>query len=395
MHDINRLAQNIRDFRCQRRMTQGELADKLFVTTQNVSKWERGKSAPDVENLCKLAAALQVSVDALLGYCVPSEEGKVLLAVDGGGTKTEFVLFTESGQVLERLTLGGSNPNSVGMEKTLETLSEGVEKMLAVRSDLAAFYAGVAGCTNLEHQRTIRTYMKKRFPGMGFDIQSDILNVMHSAECGEKCITVICGTGSIVYVRTGEGMHRLGGWGYLFDSAGSGYDLGRDAVCAALAQNDGIGPETRIKPLLEARLGGNVWAMVNRLYAMPKDQIAALSSIVLQAWDEGDAVAAQILQKNMDRLAFLINSAVEKYDCGEDVIFAGGLTARRDLLEKLLFPKIAPHLKPVFASLPQIYGACICCVRQFGQQKDGFEENFSISYQKKIGGEAHAENRNA
>lgn len=272
MHDINRLAQNIRDFRCQRRMTQGELADKLFVTTQNVSKWERGKSAPDVENLCKLAAALQVSVDALLGYCVPSEEGKVLLAVDGGGTKTEFVLFTESGQVLERLTLGGSNPNSVGMEKTLETLSEGVEKMLAVRSDLAAFYAGVAGCTNLEHQRTIRTYMKKRFPGMGFDIQSDILNVMHSAECGEKCITVICGTGSIVYVRTGEGMHRLGGWGYLFDSAGSGYDLGRDAVCAALAQNDGIGPETRIKPLLEARLGGNVWAMVNRLYAMPKDQ---------------------------------------------------------------------------------------------------------------------------
>ena len=43
-------------------LTQEQLAEKLFVSTAAVSKWERGKSLPDIAKIEDLAAALEVSV---------------------------------------------------------------------------------------------------------------------------------------------------------------------------------------------------------------------------------------------------------------------------------------------------------------------------------------------
>ena len=115
MYEPELLFERIKKYRRLRGLTQQELAEKLFVTAQNISKWETGKSMPELENLCRLAEALGVSVDTLLSGGEEPAGEKVLLAADGGGTKTEFVLFTQAGKVLKRLVLGGSNPNSVGL----------------------------------------------------------------------------------------------------------------------------------------------------------------------------------------------------------------------------------------------------------------------------------------
>ena len=53
-------------------LTQQALAEKLHVSFQAVSKWENGNTCPDVELLPRLAAVLQISVDALLGYPMQS-----------------------------------------------------------------------------------------------------------------------------------------------------------------------------------------------------------------------------------------------------------------------------------------------------------------------------------
>ena len=58
-------------------------------------------------------------------------------------------------------------------------------------------------------------------------------------------IIVIGGTGSIAYARDERGkMWRAGGWGTPFDDGGSGYDVGRKAVTAALQDFDRRGPHT-------------------------------------------------------------------------------------------------------------------------------------------------------
>ncbi|MBR3295733.1 MAG: helix-turn-helix transcriptional regulator [Clostridia bacterium] len=57
---------NLRRIRLEKRMTQEVLAEKLDVTFQAVSSWERGEYLPDTEKLLKLADVLDVSVSALL-----------------------------------------------------------------------------------------------------------------------------------------------------------------------------------------------------------------------------------------------------------------------------------------------------------------------------------------
>ncbi|MDR3313536.1 MAG: helix-turn-helix transcriptional regulator [Oscillospiraceae bacterium] len=61
------IAQNIRNLRAERGVTQDALAEALGVSGQAVSKWETGASLPDILLLPRLAGFFGVSVDALLG----------------------------------------------------------------------------------------------------------------------------------------------------------------------------------------------------------------------------------------------------------------------------------------------------------------------------------------
>ncbi len=60
------VGKNIKRFREEKKMTQDELADKLCVTRQAISNWERGTTEPDIDTLDTLAQALEVTVEELI-----------------------------------------------------------------------------------------------------------------------------------------------------------------------------------------------------------------------------------------------------------------------------------------------------------------------------------------
>ena len=60
------IGKNIRDIREQRKMTQDELANHLFVTRQTVSNYENGRTQPDIDTLMKLSEIFEVDVHVLL-----------------------------------------------------------------------------------------------------------------------------------------------------------------------------------------------------------------------------------------------------------------------------------------------------------------------------------------
>lgn len=62
------LNEKIKTLRKKIGMTQGQLADKLGVTRQTVSKWENGMSVPDADILTNMADIFDVTVSELLGY---------------------------------------------------------------------------------------------------------------------------------------------------------------------------------------------------------------------------------------------------------------------------------------------------------------------------------------
>lgn len=71
------LNENLQYLRKEAGLTQEQLAGKLGVTRQTVSKWENGASVPDADILSQMASVLDVSVSELLGISVEtsSKEG--------------------------------------------------------------------------------------------------------------------------------------------------------------------------------------------------------------------------------------------------------------------------------------------------------------------------------
>ena len=62
------IGEMIRQYRERKEITQKDLAEKLNVTPQAVSRWENGISMPDVDVLPRIADLLHITIDGLLGY---------------------------------------------------------------------------------------------------------------------------------------------------------------------------------------------------------------------------------------------------------------------------------------------------------------------------------------
>jgi thioredoxin-related protein len=77
--------------------------------------------------VCELAELFNVTVDCLLYK--NSTEIEYLLGIDGGGTKTEFLLTDRNRNAVRRIVLGGSNPVDVGMDNCQKILEEGISQI--------------------------------------------------------------------------------------------------------------------------------------------------------------------------------------------------------------------------------------------------------------------------
>lgn len=87
-------------------LTQSELAEKIYVTRQAVSKWERGESYPDLENIIVLSDLYDLSIDTLLrgakylkkphpiGVFTPKRRFVIILGLTLGATL--FSIFTRN-----------------------------------------------------------------------------------------------------------------------------------------------------------------------------------------------------------------------------------------------------------------------------------------------------------
>ena len=77
MFNMENVGRNISELRRRCNMTQMELADKMGISFQAVSNWERGNSMPDISKLPELAEVFGVTIDQLLGECSKIVESAV------------------------------------------------------------------------------------------------------------------------------------------------------------------------------------------------------------------------------------------------------------------------------------------------------------------------------
>ncbi|MEL7624113.1 MAG: helix-turn-helix transcriptional regulator [Clostridiales bacterium] len=74
-------SENLKNLRKQKGLSQEELAERLHIVRQTVSKWEKGLSVPDADLLIRIAEIFEVSVSVLLGDTIElsdKEEGNII-----------------------------------------------------------------------------------------------------------------------------------------------------------------------------------------------------------------------------------------------------------------------------------------------------------------------------
>lgn len=307
---------------------------------------------------------------------------RVLMGIDGGGTKTEFVLFTETGQILHKQKLSRSNPNDIGLVQCCEILSEGIDLMLQKVTTVSGVFAGIAGCSTGNNGERVETYLRRRYPSIHIAVDTDGENVLSCNTNSADSMALICGTGSVLFAREKGIRHRIGGWGYLFDESGSAYDIGKDALRAALSQLDGMGERTILSDLLKVELKADIWDSLGEVYQKGKSYIASLAPVVFRAYMLGDRVAEAIIQKSADHLALLIDTAMKKYECGNSVVACGGLIEHfREILVPMIEKSLQSQVEFVFPDVPPVYGACVESCRRAGiMPGKSFYEIFCTEY---------------
>ena len=130
------LSENLKNLRKAKGFSQEELAARLHVVRQTVSKWEKGRSVPDAELLVRLAEELDTTPAALLGPQLPPEtEGSSTtaeqLGLDLEDDVTLPVVLINDGRLLRRnLTACGRDENWLRKQLSREKISSPREVFL-------------------------------------------------------------------------------------------------------------------------------------------------------------------------------------------------------------------------------------------------------------------------
>jgi N-acetylglucosamine kinase-like BadF-type ATPase len=233
----------------------------------------------------------------------------LVIGIDAGGTKTVCQLADEHGTVIQETRGPGANLQAVGeleVEKVLHDVMEratrgsGGTGAADSRTRLpAAICLGIAGVDREEDAIVVGDIMRRIGQNARVLIVNDALVALEAGVPGEPGVAVIAGTGSIAYGRNARGeAARAGGWGYVLGDEGSGYWIGRTALRAVLREADRRGEPTSLTGRLLMHFDvSKPQDLIHAVYygGLQSTAIAALAPYVQEAYEEGDTVAAGIL----------------------------------------------------------------------------------------------------
>jgi N-acetylglucosamine kinase-like BadF-type ATPase len=267
-----------------------------------------------------------------------------LLGIDGGGSKTDILICDFDYNEVARRIVGRSNPNDIGIDALLSLLDDNIVSLLSEsgidKSEIHSAFAGIAGLTSSDYSLRVKNLLSSLLPYAKVDALHDGINVLYGAFPETDGVSVICGTGSSCFVKKGEVIHRIGGYG-SFDMAGNGYEIGRRAVAHALKSIDGREKRGKMDEMLEKKLGTDMMTALDKLLLMSKDELASFAPLVFEAAENGDKNAMMIIFENISYVAELIARAGEYFEGEYSVALAGGILKNPyalDLLETMLEP---------------------------------------------------------
>jgi N-acetylglucosamine kinase-like BadF-type ATPase len=258
----------------------------------------------------------------------------LLIAVDGGNSKTDVRLVRLDGSEVRRAVGGPFRPQALGVPAAMAVLAGLVRELLApgdVAGPVRGMAAFLAGADLPEEVTTLRTEIEARGWAEEVYVANDTFAVLYAGAARPEGVAVVCGTGINCVAVAADG--RLATYPALGPESGDwggGGDLGRAALWWAVRAEDGRGPATTLMAAVTGHFGRP--SVLDVVLAMHRGEesdrrAAELAPAVFAAAEAGDEVAGLLIDVLGDEIAGMAAAAARRLGLESPPVLLGGSVA--------------------------------------------------------------------
>jgi N-acetylglucosamine kinase-like BadF-type ATPase len=300
----------------------------------------------------------------------------VLLAVDGGNSKTDVALVNADGTPLAVVRGPQSSPHRIGVQGTMEVLGELVARAAneaGINGDGPVADVGtlvLAGADLPDEEVALSAAATARGWADRVVVRNDTYALLRMGTTAGWGVAVVCGAG-INCVGVGpDGEHaRFLSLGRISGDWGGGEDIALEALWSACRAQDGRGPATVLERRVPEHFGFEApdrLAVALHEGVVPRPRLLELPPLVLSVADE-DAVAGAIADRLAGEVVAMARVAMRRLgrsDC--DVVLGGGvLRAGHRRLHAAITDGL-PGARVVVAAEAPVVGAALMALDMVG-----------------------------
>lgn len=308
----------------------------------------------------------------------------VILALDGGGTKTDVVAATLDGAVVSRQRMGPAMPHQIGVDASVARVADWAAQA-AGDADVVAVGVYLSG---LDLPREVRTY-RAALAGLGWPgellVDNDVFALLRAGTEEPDAVAVVCGTGINAVGRRSDGASvRFPALGSISGDWGGGDGLGHEALWHAARSEDGRGAPTDLVAAVCAEFGvASILDLITQLHFGERDygELSRLAPAVFAAADSGDGVASGLVDRLADEVIIMASTCLRRLDlldAAVPVVLGGGILQAHPprLMARIAagLDAVAPAVRLVPLSAPPILGAVQLTLEAAGATPDAVAE---------------------
>jgi N-acetylglucosamine kinase-like BadF-type ATPase len=301
----------------------------------------------------------------------------VVVAVDGGGSKTDVVALNLDGTVVGRARGLGSSPHFIGVEPSVDRINGLVREAVQGRP-IAQANVYLSGLDLPSEVSAYRDALGRvDWFGESGVVENDLYALLRAGTAAPDAVAVVCGTGINAIGRRVDGaIARFAALGMISGDWGGGIGIGESALWSAVRAADLRGPATSlatsIPPVYGLETLENVTEAIH-FGRLDYAELGKLAPLVLQAADAGDEVAAQLVDRQGEEIGLMAASCIDRLDLagvGVPVVLGGGVLASGDArlwnAVRTVLAERAPLAVATALSGPPILGAALLTLESAG-----------------------------
>lgn len=277
---------------------------------------------------------------------------EIYLGVDGGGTKTAFLLDVDGKRFeSKQITI---HPKQVTKQQFFEIMKLGVDEVckeagIDPEEILYTFVAAPGYGQYPDTEAYIGEGIREAIGSDRFTVANDCVNGWAGSLNAKPGINLVLGTGQIGYGVDEEGNSmRSGGWGPLLGDEASGYYIGLKLLNHFTKMSDGRSDKTILYDIIKEKLDlKDDMEIIDKAEKMKRDEIASLSRIFTEALDKEDPYCKELLDEISKEAAAVIDSIIKGLNFKEEVkvSYSGGVFNLGDRLIKKIEEKSKNKIK--------------------------------------------------